>query len=158
MKALDIAVFLWILQGSLFIVGSVFFGVNYVSRPEEIVSMEALQYFMDPNNMLDNAMKIGVVTVAGIAIAVLSFKATSGNLVMSLIALMGIAVTFTFLGRIIYYTLMLGEHVSIIISQSTNGIATLHSSVVWVLDGISLIINFMAVAEVWRGISLKQLS
>ena len=166
MKALDIAIYLWILQLCLFIVGNVYGAFSY-DQPQALIGKSDIENIIahqgeQPINtivrILNQFLKPDTLIALGGALVVGGIALGSGRSVFEAILLaISIGVGLFFFGRILWYAFSIGSLIKVIVEGFTNGYATIDWSIEWGLNAIGYIVSFMAIMDWWRGISTRQM-
>ena len=166
MKAIDIAIYLWILQLCLFIVGNIYGAFTY-DQPSAIIGKSDIENVIahQGEKPIDTIVRIlrefitadnlaalgGALVIGGLALA-------SGRSVLEAILIaIGVGVGLFFFGRIIWFAFSIGSLIKVIVEGFTNGYATIDWSIEWGLNAIGYIVSFMAIMDWWRGISTRQM-
>ena len=166
MKALDIAIYLWILQLCLFIVGNVYGAFTYdqpsaligKSDIENIIAHKGEQPIDTIKRILSQFLTVDSIAALGGALVIGGIALASGRSVFEAILLaISIGVGLFFFGRILWYAFSIGSLIKAIVEGFTYGYATVDPSIEWGLNVIGYIISFMAVMDWWRGISTRQM-
>ena len=162
MRVLDIVIYLWILQLSLFIIGAMYGTIN-ISQPQPLITAQDVENLVvyrpgTTDSPISVAARLLVVLLTPVLTLIIGYKYLGLSMGSLLIFTITVGIGLYFFGKTLYYMVSLGTMIDSLVQGMTNGEASLDTSMVWGLNALGWIMSFLAVVDWWRGTSMRELT
>ena len=157
MKAIDIAIYLWILQLSLFIVGSIYGSFTY-DQPSLIITQGNVTSILGgTGSITDIASHLLRMFIIPLIMGLIAYKLLGIDFGTTLIFCITLAIGLFFFGATLWYVFSIGSLIKVIVEGFTQGYAVIDWRIEWAMNGIGYLISFIALMDWWRGTSMRQM-
>jgi len=156
-KAIDIAVYLWILQICLFIVGNIYGSFSYDQPSLLIGSSDVTSILGGSGSVTDIASHLLAVFIVPLLMGLIAYKLLGIDFGTTLIFCITLAIGLFFFGRTLWYVFSIGSLIKAIVEGFTQGYAVIDAKIEWAMNGIGYLISFIALMDWWRGTSMRQM-